>query len=31
MGFASRKGAFREGSLDQYQEEIRQYPLIDKA
>ena len=31
MGFASRKGAFREGSLDQYLKEISQYPLIDKA
>ena len=31
MGFASRRGAFREGSLDQYLKEISQYPLIDKA
>ena len=31
MGFTSRKGAFREGSLDQYLKEISQYPLIDKA
>ena len=31
MGFASRKGSFREGSLDQYLKEISQYPLIDKA
>lgn len=31
MGFASRKGAFREGSLDQYLKEISRYPLIDKA
>ena len=31
MGFASRKGAFREGSLDQYLKEISQYLLIDKA
>jgi RNA polymerase primary sigma factor len=31
MGFASRKGAFGEGSLDQYLKEIGQYPLIDKA
>ena len=31
MGFASRRGAFREGSLDQYLKEISRYPLIDKA
>ncbi len=31
MGFTSRRGAFREGSLDQYLKEISQYPLIDKA
>jgi RNA polymerase primary sigma factor len=31
MGFAARKGAFKEGSLDQYLKEISQYPLIDKA
>ena len=31
MSFASRKGSFGEGSLDQYLKEISRYPLIDKA
>ena len=31
MSFPSRRGSFREGSLDQYLKEISQYPLIDKA
>jgi RNA polymerase primary sigma factor len=31
MSFVSRKGAFKEGSLDQYLKEISQYPLIDRA
>jgi RNA polymerase primary sigma factor len=31
MSFTSRKGAFKEGSLDQYLKEISQYPLIDRA
>lgn len=31
MSFASRKGAFNQGSLDQYLKEISQYPLIDRA
>jgi RNA polymerase primary sigma factor len=30
MSFSSRRGAFREGSLDQYLKEISQYPLIDR-
>ena len=30
MTFASRRGAFKEGSLDQYLKEISQYPLIDR-
>src|ERR671919_1792461 len=31
MTFTSRRGAFREGSLDQYLKEISAYPLIDRA
>ena len=31
MTFSSRRGATREGSLDQYLKEISQYPLIDRA
>ena len=31
MGFPSKRGQFREGSLDQYLKEISQYPLIDRA
>ncbi|MEK9502226.1 sigma-70 family RNA polymerase sigma factor [Gaopeijia maritima] len=31
MSFASRRGAFNQGSLDQYLKEISQYPLIDRA
>ena len=31
MTFSSRRGASREGSLDQYLKEISQYPLIDRA
>lgn len=31
MTFAPRKGANREGVLDQYLKEISQYPLIDRA
>lgn len=31
MTFAPRKGADREGVLDQYLKEISQYPLIDRA
>jgi len=31
MSFPSKKGQFREGSLDQYLKEISQYPLIDRA
>ncbi len=31
MSFASRRGAFSQGSLDQYLKEISQYPLIDRA
>ena len=31
MSFPSRRGSFKEGSLDQYLKEISQYPLIDKA
>ena len=30
MSFPSKRGQFREGSLDQYLKEISQYPLIDK-
>ena len=30
MAFSSRRGSFREGSLDQYLKEISQYPLIDR-
>ena len=30
MKFPSKRGQFREGSLDQYLKEISQYPLIDK-
>ncbi len=30
MSFASRRGSFREGSLDQYLKEISIYPLIDR-
>lgn len=30
MSFSSRRGAFREGSLDQYLKEISQYPLINR-
>lgn len=30
MSFASRRGSFREGSLDQYLKEISAYPLIDR-
>ncbi len=30
MSFTSRRGAFKEGSLDQYLKEISQYPLIDR-
>jgi RNA polymerase primary sigma factor len=30
MSFSSRRGAFREGSLDQYLKEISQYPLITR-
>ncbi len=30
MSFTSRRGTFREGSLDQYLKEISQYPLIDR-
>ena len=31
MTFTSRRGAFQEGSLDQYLKEISAYPLIDRA
>lgn len=31
MSFPSKRGQFREGSLDQYLKEISQYPLIDRA
>jgi RNA polymerase primary sigma factor len=31
MKFPSKRGQFREGSLDQYLKEISAYPLIDKA
>ena len=31
MTFTSRRGTFREGSLDQYLKEISAYPLIDRA
>ena len=31
MTFTSRRGAYREGSLDQYLKEISAYPLIDRA
>jgi len=31
MAFESRRGSFKEGSLDQYLKEISQYPLIDRA
>ena len=31
MTFTSHRGAFQEGSLDQYLKEIRGYPLIDRA
>ena len=31
MTFTSRRGAFNEGSLDQYLKEISAYPLIDRA
>ncbi len=30
MSFPSKRGQFREGSLDQYLKEISQYPLIDR-
>jgi RNA polymerase primary sigma factor len=30
MGFPSKRGQFREGSLDQYLKEISAYPLIDR-
>ena len=30
MSFSSRRGVFREGSLDQYLKEISQYPLINR-
>ncbi|HZD05955.1 MAG TPA: sigma-70 family RNA polymerase sigma factor, partial [Longimicrobiales bacterium] len=30
MSFASRRGTFRQGSLDQYLKEISAYPLIDR-
>ena len=30
MTFTSRRGAFLEGSLDQYLKEISAYPLIDR-
>jgi len=30
MAFESRRGSFKEGSLDQYLKEISQYPLIDR-
>ena len=30
MSFASRRGSFRQGSLDQYLKEISAYPLIDR-
>ena len=30
MSFTSRRGSFKEGSLDQYLKEISQYPLIDR-
>ena len=31
MSFEARRGAFKQGSLDQYLKEIAQYPLIDRA
>jgi len=31
MAFESRRGSFKQGSLDQYLKEISQYPLIDRA
>ncbi|MBT8335059.1 MAG: sigma-70 family RNA polymerase sigma factor [Gemmatimonadetes bacterium] len=31
MSFEARRGAFQQGSLDQYLKEISQYPLIDRA
>jgi RNA polymerase primary sigma factor len=31
MSFPSKRGQFREGSLDQYLKEISQYPLIDRS
>jgi len=30
MAFESRRGSFKQGSLDQYLKEISQYPLIDR-
>ena len=31
MTFSAKRGAFKEGSLDQYLKEISRYPLIDRA